>query len=315
MASLQKRLDILIRDARRQSGNVDYSATQGIKQAEFVRWANDAQDRLFNLMQSAHSTLFTKESFIDSVSGQASYALPSDVFISHNVSKVDYSLSGNAQGYAPLEYRTARQEISVPGYPTSYFLRNGYMIVSPIPMSSVGNGFRLNYEYTIPTLDMRRGLISTHGLTSITLTDNATLIEETEDDLTDGWVDYITVVNAAGTQVATAIPVTGYSSTTKIIACTLTAAQNTAVQNTSNYVIFGTGATTHANLPQVCERYLTAYMTTMAQLRDSNKEAGDSSTVLKSMEDEIMAAIEILEEDIMAIPIGDSTMLNYADDL
>src|SRR5687767_14310878 len=123
--ALEKRLDILVRQAREQSGNAEYGADTGIKQREFVRWANDAQERLYNQMQSTHTTLFTKEGFLDATQDVASYALPNDVYLSQNVLKVEYSQSGDARLYQKLEFRTPSQELSVPGYPTEYFLRNG----------------------------------------------------------------------------------------------------------------------------------------------------------------------------------------------
>lgn len=313
--ALEKRLDILVREAREQTGNADYTATTGIKQRQFVRWANDAQTRIYNKMQDTHTTLFTKEGFLDAVQGQASYLLPADAHISQNIVKAEYSMDGNVQGYQPLELRTPKQEVSVPGYPTSYFCRNGSMIVSPIPQSSAANAFRLNYQYSVPTLDIRRANITAHDLASITLTSDSLLLEETEDDLEGGWVDYVCVVSNSGTQIATSIPVTSYNSTTKIISCTLTSTQSAAIVNGSHKLVFGYSATTHAALPNVCDRYITAYMTVFAQMRDSNKEAVDSGEVLKGLEMEIVQSIDMLEEDVMTIPIADYSMLNYSEDL
>ncbi len=152
-----ERADILIRQARDQTGNQRYSATQGIPQREMVRHLNAGQMRIYNKLLQERSTLFTKVSYLSTVAGQAEYTLPDDIFLKHNLIKVDYSFDGNAINYSPLEMRSPRQEISVQGYPSSYFTRHGTIILSPIPSNSATNALRLNYQYRIPTLDIRRG--------------------------------------------------------------------------------------------------------------------------------------------------------------
>lgn len=310
-----QRLDILIRAARDATGNANYTATQGIKQREFVRYANDAQQRLFNKILGERSSLFTKEAFLNVTANTVSYPLPTDTHLRGNLIKVEYSPDGNPLLYRPLDMRSPRQEISAPGYPTSYFLRDGSIILSPIPTQSATNGLRLNYQYDLPIVDIRRGLVSAHGLSSITFATDSTLITETEDDLSNGWVDYISVVDRDGAQIATAIPVTGYNSTTKVISCTLTSAQDAAVTNGSHYVVFGANATSHSGLMPLAERYVITYMSTLIQMRDSNSESGDTQTVLQALEREILDSVAELEEDLVAIPILDTSMLTYADDL
>lgn len=308
-----RRLDVLVRDVRDATGNKDYTNDSGVLQRVFVRHANDAQSRIFNRMMDEHPSLFIKQGFLDTVMGTASYALPTDIYLKHNISTVAYAPNGNAQLYSPLELRQPRDEVTINGYPTGYFLRDGNIVLTPVPSQSATSGLRFTYQYTLPTIDIRRGLVSAHGLTSITLTSDTTLISETEDDLTGGWVDYISVVDKDGVQVATAIPVTSYSSTTKIITCTLTAAQNSAVTNGSNYVVFGTNATTHSALLPICERYLSHYMTLLVQIGDSSSNATYTNPVLMAIEQEIIESIANLEEDIVAIPILDYSMLNYTD--
>lgn len=154
-----ERFDVLVRNARDQTGNQQYTSTQGVRQREFVRYGNDAQMRIYNKMLMERSSLFMKEGFINVVAREAHYDLPTDIFLKHNVLKVDYSPNGDARLYSPLDFRTPRQEVTAPGYPDCYFLRQGELVLSPIPMQSALAGLRLNYQYTLPTLDTRRGRI------------------------------------------------------------------------------------------------------------------------------------------------------------
>lgn len=313
-----QRLDILIREARERSGNQRYSATQGIAQRSFVSYANDAQQRLYNRITQEHSSLFNKEGFLDTVARVAHYTLPTDIYLKHNIIKVDYALNGNPLLYNPLELRTPRQEITAPGYPTSYFLRDGEIILSPLPISGATNALRLNYQYTIPTLDVRRALIDTitddgGGAFTITLTapSGQLLTTEMVEDLTDGWVEAFSIVTASGVVAATDITFVSYDSTTYEISCTSAA----AIDSLTGYLLFGANATTHGVLPAVCERFIVEYMVLRAQMRESNGEAAETSPILQAIEKEILDAIAELEEDLTAIPILDYSMLNYSEDL
>ncbi len=306
------RLDILIREARARNGNQKYGDSQGVPQRDYVSFANDAQDRIFSLMMQRRPTLFVREGFISTVAGQAAYTLPSDVFLKHNIIKVDFSAQGNAQDYAPLDQRTPRAEVSISALPDSYFLRDGSIILSPIPLTSATNALRLNYQYVLPRLDIRRAKISSvdTGAGTITLTDDATLTEETEADLTDGWADYVSVVDSTGTVIDQDRAFSSYNSTTNVITCTsLTGSSAT----TGHYVVFGKYTTTHSSLPDVCRRYLVEYMSLRGQMQDTSSEAAASSPLLQSIEREILDSIEMLEEDIFIPTILDYSMLNYAE--
>lgn len=156
-----KRLDVLIREARERSGNARYGVNQGISQRSFVSYANDAQQRIYNKILGERSSLYIREAFIDVQAGVAVYDLPTDVHLRHNVIKVDYSQTGDARLYSKLELRSPSQEVSSPGYPSAYFLRQGQIVLSPIPQTSATRGLRINYQYKIPEVDIRRASVST----------------------------------------------------------------------------------------------------------------------------------------------------------
>ncbi len=317
-----ERLDLLVRAARDATGNQTYTATSGIKQREFVRHFNAAQMRLLNRILQERSTLLTKQSYIDAVAGTAEYTLPTDVFFKQNILKIEYSHDGTAQNYSPLELRTPHEEVSVRGYPSSYYFRDGTLIVSPIPSNSVTNAFRLLYQKTLPTLDIRRGKISsvaTGGgyVTSVTL-DTATVITESSDDLANGWVDHVSVCDADGTikTQTTGCPVSSYVASTGVLtftASTVPTSANTPVAN--NYVVFGKYSTTHSQLVDPAERYLVEYAVLRTQMRDSNVDAAEQSPLLQAIEREILDAVAELEEDLPAIPILTQDFLNYDESL
>lgn len=313
-----QRLDILQRDARLQAGAKNYTPTAGVRMSEVVRYANEGQSGILNKILQTKSSLFTRQTTITITPQVAAYPIPGTVpnvvHTSGNITGISYSFDGNPQNFYPLDFRSARQEISINAYPTSYFLRDGQIVLSPIPNQAAGV-LRVDYQYALPRLDIRRALISAHNTTSITFTVNSTLLAETEEDLTNGLVDFISVVDKDGTVVANAIPVTSYAASTHILTCTLTAAQVTAVQNSTNWVVFGFYTTTNSLLPEICERYVTHYMARYIQMRDSNSETSVTQEVLDDLQAEILAATADLEEDMPAIAILDRSFMDYNDAL
>ncbi len=304
------RLELLIRDAARKTGNQKYGPNSGVRMAEWVGSANDAQQSLLNRVFNCHSTsIFVKTGFISVIAGQAEYDLPSDLHNGANIVNVMYSFNADPQNYYNLNLRSPRQEVSIPAYPDAYFLRNGKLVLSPIPNQGAGAGLKLNYQYILPDLDIRRGLISSvtldTGSTYNVVLQAGTVLPETETDLSTGYVDFLSIVDADGNQLATNSRFASYDSTTRTVKMTLTAAQVAAISAStlSKYVLFGGNATSHSQLIPICQRYLVQYMAMSIQIRDSNSEVDVTNPLLKNIEDEILASIETLEEDLTAIPL------------
>lgn len=311
------RLDILVRQARDATGNSNYSTTQGIPQREFVKSANHAQERIYNKILQKRPSIFVKEGFLNSTAGTQSVTLPTDIHLSHNVVSVEYSPTGNVADYYPLELRSLRQRVNSTGHPESYVLRDGSLLASPIPPSTITNAFRLNYQYVLPELDIRRAAIAdstvTDGFLTMLELDPASAISETLSDLSDGWVDYVSLVDRDGAIVAQGLPTEDYTAGTY----TFTFDPGTFEHSggSGEFLVFGSYATTHSRLPKIAERYLYTYMQLFAQLRDSNAEALDTNPILKAIEDEILDGVEMLEEDIVSIPISDYSFLTSTDDV
>jgi hypothetical protein len=182
-----------------------------------------------------------------------------------------------------------------------------------MPLTGYANAIRINYQYIIPGLDIRRAKIAsiTSGTGTIVLTDDTTLTQETENDLTNGWVDYVTIVDIAGTIVDSGRVFSSYTSSTKTLLVT-SLSGTTAVAG--NYVVFGSNVTTHSALPDICSRYLVEYMALRSEVSDTSSEAPNVNAVLTGIEKEILDSIESLEDDMSSIAILDQQFLNYSDD-
>lgn len=317
-----QRLDLLVRQARARSGNREFGDGQGVPQRDYVAYANDAQARIYNLIMQCRPTLFLKQAFITTLSGVAEYTLPTDVYLKHNLVTVQYTPNGNPQLYYPLNQRLQRSEVSIPALPDSYFLRDGKLVLSPIPMTGYTNAIRYTYQYSIPTLDIRRARIDQiinvgSGEAQIFLQEDSLLTEENVNDLSNEWVDYVCVVNKDGTIVDEGMSLVGYQAGGSLVLPSIYCETSTgadALAQVGDFIVFGKRATTHSPLPDICERYLVEYMTLRSQASDTSSETSVTSTLLRSIEAEIVDAIEMLEEDIFSIPILDPQFMNYAED-
>lgn len=307
------RLDILIRQARARAGNQEFGDGQGVPQRNYVDYANNAQQRLYNLMMLRNPNLFTKQGYVSTTANVAEYDLPTDVYLKSRLLSVQYTPNGNAQLYYPLAHRSPRQQVSISALPDAYFLRNGQIILSPMPMTGYANAIRLNYQYVIPTLDMRRARIASvnTGTGTYTLVDDALLTQETESDLSNEWVDTVSVVDSTGLVKDAAKTFVSYNSTTKALVCTSLVG---SLAVAGDFLVFGSNVTTHSVLPDICGRYIVEYMALRSQVSDTSTEAQSTNAILTSMEQEILESIDMLEDDPVAIAILDNSMLSSGED-
>jgi hypothetical protein len=297
---MENRAELLIREIRQKSGHQTYDYQSGIQQRDMVLYLNDAQDRLTNLIMQEHGSTLKKSSTISIVAGTASYTLPTDVYLGHNIVKVEYTTTGNYQDAVVLNLRTSREEVSVRGFPDSYFVRDGFIILSMIPNQA--GQIRIEYQYVIPQLGIRVGQITafTDGF-QYTPAITAPLQEQIF-DMQNGFVDFVSVVDSSGTIICPGIAFTSYDATTN----TFTLATPASTIAVGQYVVFGKYASTHSMLPQPAKRYLIEYAVARCQTSDSNAlETQMTSPYVQGIEAEVLDAYAVLEEDIMSIPVLD----------
>lgn len=302
IAAMETRAELLIREIRQKTGHETFSAQQGLPQRMFVSYLNDAQDRLTNLINQEHGTTMRKVAFVSIVAGTASYTLPTDVYLGHNIVKVDYTTTGDYRDAVTLTLRTSREEVSVRGFPDGYFLRDGSIVLSMIPEQA--GQIRIEYQYVIPQLGIRVGTYaSAGGIGDYELA--AAPLQEQIYDMQNGFVDYISFVTAEGTVTAGATFVS-YDAAT----FTVSLASVTGTPALGNYMVFGKYASTHSMLPQPAKRYLIEYAVARCQTADSNAlETQMTSPYVQGIEAEVLDAYAVLEEDVMGIPVLDYDVL------
>lgn len=309
-------LGVLIEQARQETDNLAYSATSGIPQSEFIQAANDAQSRLQNLiMVTSPEGVFEAEADIAATPGEESYDYPLDIYSKSRIKAMFFSRTGIERDFYSVHQGTQKERFfGQTGTPSIYVRKSDSFVLMPAP-SSAGT-IRLSYKKRLPSLELRRGVVSavtldatTRQITSLTLTTGDTL--EASELLKQ---NHFTIVNRHGEIKMRAIAFTAINTGSGVVTIeagfTYDSGETIAA---GDYVIPGENATTHSELSKECERYLIAVMKWRAEHRDSSSDAIAEDKSLTSMEQEIVLAFADPDEDVDGIPILDQDFL-YAGD-
>lgn len=310
---MSRYVSYLIDDVRSSTENEDFSDTIGIKDAEFLRFLNDAQFRIHNLIVQKHPSVFLEEYTTNIVGNQESYTLPNNAFIGNKVSQVEYTAqSAGTSYYYPLRPGALYERSPGPnsraglGYPRKYIRRSGNIMLTPIPTSSTGK-LRITYTRKLPKLDLRRGSVSTVTLDSATNTITALSLDVSTDTVDSTQMDKFTrlsVVDEEGNVKMSNIKYTNIDSSTGVV--TVDSAftyQDGETIEAGNYIVAGNYSTTHVQLDDLVERYLIAYATLKILQRDSNvTDLNAQQAILAEMERDILEAYADISDDIMEIP-------------
>lgn len=301
-----RRTDILINQIRKQSENTEFSDTTGIGDDEIIQYINDAQHRLQTVILSQHPAVFLTESVMSSVARQEVYDLPSNSYLANKVTNVEYSSTGNALDYLPLQLGNLKNRASgVYGCPVYYIRQSGQLILAPIPDTSSGS-LRITYVKKIDQVDIRRGVVS-----SVTLTgSNVTLLigdlsATIPLDITAlSATDYICIVDRYGNVKMRNLPVLSLDSSTGELEIDSDFAFSTGeTLAIGDYIVAGQDTTSHGEFERNCERYVLSYASWRLMKRDSSVDSVEANSELNEMEREIAAAYAEVNDDVVSVPI------------
>ena len=285
------RAEKLLVDIRRATGNENID---GIPDVEFVRYLNDAQQRLHSLIVSTHPNSFRKQYTIDTVNGQTAYDLPTDVFMDTYIHLVEKRESNSEGAYYPLQRIDPIETNRVHGY----FIRDKQIILSSEQISPVSGGLRVTYTRKLKDIEIRRGTIT--SLSPLTINNQPTGTDF-------AYVDEATIVDKYGDQVVTGIEVTSYNSGTGIIT-TPTSLTGAA---TGQFVVYGGNSTTHHEWPDVAERYLFEYCCLRINHRDSSADWNKAVDLLNNLENDLVALFAGGDQEVKYPTIVSTEFLDF----
>jgi hypothetical protein len=281
-----KTVEDLITRVRRETRNLTTSgvdAGDSIADAEFVDNLNDAQELCQETIAGVFSTYFETDKIYTIDTTATDYevlTLPTDILLGTRVSSVEFSYSGDVQDYANLRPVNIRERYSNTGgaferHPDGYIRRSNQLIITPVP-SQNSSKVRLVYERKVLRLDIAKiPAFSTFSRSSTTLTLAWTAANANSD--VDDWDvgDTINVLDSrTNTMVVqdgaiTAIDSSAGTATVDLTDATYTAATVDALAAANAEGLEG-GRTNLSELPDSCEKYLTAYAKLLILERDAS---------------------------------------------
>lgn len=337
----------LIRTIREETSTEGASDNYGIEDRQLLQWLNDAQNRLQSKIGKLYPSVFWDQTTFSPVASQEAYTLKTEIytgagsldvtqrFSTNRVAKVEYSHTGNARDYRPLQLGTLLDRTGVStNFPVYYILFKNQILISPIPNMSTGT-FRVVYEKKLPSLSLRRGKMNGDATNTGNFYDYVTLqdwtIQDEEftiDSEALGLAEFVTVVNFQGDVIRPMLKLEATSSTKPYDSSTLrlyfAAAPNnirhglTTVFNSINlssytsddegydengfFVTDGIYATTHSQLPDFCERYLIAYANWKTQKRDGSNDEENSEQEVSAIENDIIENFAQNSLDVIPAP-------------
>lgn len=309
-----KRIDLLITESRRTTGNQNYTSETGVQDAEFIRALNDAQERIQSLILNTYPRLFQKRKEIDAVTNQEAYDNPVDLFMDTRIEKIEYSNNGDSKNYYKLDAGETDEQLNTTSGAPSFYIRESKQFLSQ-PAPQGGGKFRMTYQRSFPKLDKRRGKVLTVALDGTTKTINSLVLDPTlitNDDAQEiNDTEYICVVSKDGTVKMTKIPCSVDTNTGIVTVDADFVYETGETIDVGDWVVTGKYATTHSQLSDICERYLLQFCNWRILKRDSSNDSAESNQELKEMENEIIDSYRKADNDVKGIPILDYDYLSF----
>jgi hypothetical protein len=156
-----RRIDEMAANARQLAYQENYSYTEG--------WDDNTVAEIFNL---GLNQLYDKITQVDEVAnieefsttvyaGVQSYPIPQHVKLASQIMNVRYLYGPETWQFITLEQGMIQDRYSYPtNIPSTYCIRNGYILLSPTPNITRENALIINYQKRMRSLDYRRGKVS-----------------------------------------------------------------------------------------------------------------------------------------------------------
>lgn len=285
-----RRLEHLISQVRSSTSN---KSTSKISDFDMVNFFNLAQDAIQNIAMSVESgaRMFSKTSNITLVENQESYSLPSDIYAPNSITSV--RVSQFSDQFFPIERITDKERQRSYGYS----LISNKIYISPTPKWTPGNLLEVTYQRILKRLGVRSGTIQGYvsGTGVITLASgySATIGQ---------YDDFFCIVDSNGEIINENLPLTtvGTGTITTTTGLTITNGQ---------YVVMGKNSTTHSELNDFCERFLTNFVERKIQSVESSSDVKVSASFTAEERSELTSIFSTGSLDAMYPPITSTDYL------
>ena len=172
-----RRIDEMAANARQLSYQERYSYTEGWDDNTLAEIFNLGLNQLYDKITQVDSVANIEEFTTTVFAGVQSYPIPQHVKMAIQIMNVRYLYGPETWQFVTLEQGMIQDRYSYPtNIPSTYCIRNGYMLLSPTPNITRENSLIVNYQKRMRSLDYRRGnvtgIITDYGnVTNITVID------------------------------------------------------------------------------------------------------------------------------------------------
>ena len=301
----------LLAASRRSTGNVDFSESAGIGDEEFLQAMNDGQEEIHSLINALFPTILMAVKLQAIQANLDSYAIPADCYMGTRLDFLEYSPSGLVQDYYPVRKGSVKERINGQSGNPAYYIRQGASIIMQPPPQN-GGMLRITYQKTIPVLDKKRGTVSSVLLVGNTI---SSLYLDTATDLDATALaeqNFISIVDKNGVVKMRYIPVDSVDSGTGqvVVSAGFTFESGETIA-AGDFAVRGKFASTHSQLPEVCEKYLLEYCNMRILMRDSSTDQAEVGALMQKIESTLKQAFAEPDNDPDRIPIIDPSFLGY----
>lgn len=302
----------LISDSRTDTNNTDFSATNGIQTADFLRYLNYAQESLQSLILRNAPDTFQDECILNIVADQEAYTPTGPVYMGERIVNVEFSYDGTVRNYVKIYEASISNRNSRPqGWLVNYIRRSGQILLRP-PRNTSSGALRITFEREFDKLDIRRGSVSgTPSGSSVTVSGEDTTALTAAIN-----TNYVCINNFNGTPMLYNAPIANYNSGTHVITVTGNVSDylvtGYALADLANgYITIGQYSTTHSKLKNHCERYLVAYTNWKVLGRDAatTAKAKQFADELILIQKDIIEGYQVPDKDEREISIENDELL------
>jgi hypothetical protein len=304
------RTEHMITRIRQETDNEKLGTDQGINDNEIIAYINDAQADIYGGIANVFRSAFAKEYTFSATSGQEDYSVPSDAYMDGQAIVLEYSQSGQLDGYKPLKRVTMRERTTISGIPCRYTVANGLIFTWPVPQATQGS-FRLVYSKVVPKVDKIRARVATvtqigQNITALTLlaANGSAFTSADEQDFLNN--DFLSVSDFYGNTLCRGVPYSAVTLVAGVGVVTIVNSSHTLETGESitigDYVTLGKDSTSVSQLPDNCEPYLIAYASMKVFIRDNNNLAGIKSQEVGAMRANLLDNYAELSADVDSVP-------------
>lgn len=284
----------------------------GITKADALRFANYAQFYLFGRITRKFPRSFyqrTSNTAIPIVANQQDYTVNDNVYMGTRIVLIQYSPDGADTTFVRLYPLNPYVDANITtGRPLYYERQNGTIRIFPIQTTASGY-LRVVYERALDRLDIREAQVN-GAPTGATIT-----LSSIVDSSRFAANAYVCISDFNGIPLLYNGLVTGLSGSTLSLAANVSTylilSTTTLADLNNGYVTIGKYTSTHSQLTNDAEGFISEYVTQRLYKRDARIDDTKILASMKDLEDQIVSGYEIADKEAKGIPISDYDILVF----